>query len=46
MTLKEYQQRAMTTCLPDSENFSYISIAELAECTNAALEWDERNSPK
>lgn len=26
MTLNEYQQRAMTTCLPESENFAYMML--------------------
>ena len=31
MTLNEYQQQAMTTCLPESENFSYMMLNLAAE---------------
>ena len=31
MTLKEYQQQAMTTCLPTSENFSYMMLNLVGE---------------
>ena len=31
MTLNEYQQRAMTTCLPESRNFSYMMLNLMSE---------------
>lgn len=31
MTLNEYQQQAMTTCLPESDNFSYMMLNLAAE---------------
>lgn len=31
MTLNEYQRQAMTTCLPESENFSYMMLNLAAE---------------
>ena len=31
MTLKEYQQKAMTTCLPESENFTYMMLNLVGE---------------
>lgn len=31
MTLNKYQQQAMTTCLPESENFSYMMLNLAAE---------------
>lgn len=31
MTLNEYQRQAMTTCLPKSENFSYMMLNLAAE---------------
>ena len=31
MTLNEYQQQAMTTCLPESQNFSYMMLNLAAE---------------
>ena len=31
MKLNEYQQQAMTTCLPESENFSYMMLNLAAE---------------
>ena len=31
MTLKEYQDQAMTTCLPESENFSYMMLNLVGE---------------
>lgn len=31
MTLNEYQQQAMTTCLPESENFSYMMLNLVGE---------------
>lgn len=31
MTLNEYQERAMTTCLPTSENFSYMFLNLVGE---------------
>lgn len=31
MTLEEYQERAMTTCLPTSENFSYMALNLVGE---------------
>ena len=31
MTLNEYQHQAMTTCLPESENFSYMMLNLAAE---------------
>lgn len=37
MTLNEYQNEAMTTCLPTSENFSYMSlnlVGEVGEFTS------------
>lgn len=31
MTLTQYQQQAMTTCLPESENFSYMMLNLVGE---------------
>ena len=31
MTLNEYQQQAMTTCLPEAENFSYMMLNLVGE---------------
>ena len=31
MTLAQYQQQAMTTCLPESENFSYMMLNLVGE---------------
>lgn len=31
MELKEYQERAMTTCMPSSENFSYMFLNLVGE---------------
>ena len=31
MTLNEYQQKAMTTCMPSSENFSYMFLNLVGE---------------
>lgn len=31
MELKEYQERAMTTCMPSSENFSYMMLNLVGE---------------
>ena len=31
MTLKEYQLQAMTTCLPESENFTYMMLNLVGE---------------
>lgn len=31
MTLDEYQQKAMTTCMPSSENFSYMFLNLVGE---------------
>lgn len=31
MTLNEYQERAMTTCLPSCENFSYMMLNLIGE---------------
>jgi NTP pyrophosphatase (non-canonical NTP hydrolase) len=31
MTLVQYQQQAMTTCLPESENFSYMMLNLVGE---------------
>lgn len=31
MTLKEYQEKAMTTCMPSSENFSYMFLNLVGE---------------
>lgn len=31
MTLNEYQEKAMTTCLPTSENFSYMMLNLVGE---------------
>lgn len=31
MTLNEYQQQAMTTCLPESENFAYMMLNLVGE---------------
>ena len=31
MTLEEYQERAMTTCLPESENFAYMMLNLVGE---------------
>ena len=31
MTLHEYQERAMTTCLPESENFAYMMLNLVGE---------------
>lgn len=31
MTLNEYQKRAMTTCMPSSENFSYMFLNLVGE---------------
>ena len=31
MTLKEYQKKAMTTCLPESKNFSYMFLNLVGE---------------
>ena len=31
MTLEAYQERAMTTCLPTSENFSYMALNLVGE---------------
>lgn len=31
MTLKEYQKRAMATCLPESENFCYMMLNLVGE---------------
>lgn len=31
MTLQEYQEQAMTTCLPTSENFSYMMLNLVGE---------------
>lgn len=31
MTLSQYQQQAMTTCLPESENFSYMILNLVGE---------------
>ena len=31
MTLNDYQQQAMTTCLPESENFAYMMLNLVGE---------------
>lgn len=31
MTLQEYQERAMTTCMPTSENFAYMMLNLVGE---------------
>lgn len=31
MTLEEYQEQAMTTCLPESENFAYMMLNLVSE---------------
>ena len=31
MTLNEYQERAMTTCMPSSENFAYMMLNLVGE---------------
>lgn len=31
MTLKEYQLKAMTTCMPSSDNFSYMALNLVGE---------------
>ena len=31
MTLNEYQQQAMTTCLPEAENFTYMMLNLVGE---------------
>ena len=31
MTLNDYQQRAMETCLPESENFAYMMLNLVVE---------------
>lgn len=31
MTLNEYQDKAMETCLPESENFSYMMLNLVGE---------------
>lgn len=31
LTLKEYQEKAMTTCMPSSENFSYMFLNLVGE---------------
>lgn len=31
MTLNEYQEQAMTTCLPESENFAYMMLNLVGE---------------
>ena len=31
MTLKDYQEKAMTTCMPSSENFSYMFLNLVGE---------------
>ena len=31
MTLDEYQERAMTTCLPSSKNFTYMMLNLVGE---------------
>ena len=37
MTLNDYQQRAMTTCLPESENFAYMMLNLVGEVGDTEL---------
>lgn len=42
MTLNDYQQRAMTTCMPSSENFSYMMlnlVGEVGEIAGKVGKW-------
>lgn len=42
MTLNEYQEQAMTTCLPESENFAYMMlnlVGEVGEIAGKISKW-------
>lgn len=42
MTLNEYQRRAMTTCMPSCENFSYMFlnlVGEVGELSSKVAKW-------
>ena len=40
MELKEYQERAMTTCMPSSENFSYMFLNLVGEVGEFASRYE------
>ena len=49
MTLNEYQEKAMGTCLPSSRNFAYMFynfLGEVGEMIEKATEWLKENVEK
>ena len=42
MTLNEYQQQAMTTCLPEAENFTYMMLNLVGEVKDDGEEFYKR----